>query len=475
MQLDTPPNSDPAETAWLEGFHEAAPKQRYELLVAELKADKSVIGAEALGYAVASVNQMLAHHNLYEDMKAVTSLLETRYPEQYAAILPATHMLALDEACFENQPEKIPALLEGFLNFEGQIPEDLWLTLIDRLAYYQYGDLAYGLANSVHDHLVTDRNEEDPFQNRLRETMLLQGIETCWRNNTPTTQTDFDQLIIKLGYDQDPEIREIVYQQRDADSQAHLDILLEKFKKRATYSAIHNAQMAFGRSMLAEHNLNLYTSAEIMSHAVMLWRENPARENEDLTLKQLVKLDEKQLGDYFDAYTEESNSPDELLTLCWGLPLVYDWLQSQDLVDAAQVSELHNWLSSRQQLVIDELDGALWSYDFVHRWPRPSQVSAEDFQTESSLFRETRHQSEPLSEDPADSALFDDDEDMLNEDMLGFMMQQLSQLGPEEQEQLLGMMASEFGAEAADEMAALISDPSQVMSEFGELIKKPKP
>ncbi|MEZ0371758.1 MAG: hypothetical protein ACAI44_21880 [Candidatus Sericytochromatia bacterium] len=453
---------------WLASFEAASPRQRHAKLLELLAEGPDFLERDTLVFAVATVNEMLARNNLLTEMSQLSDTLRERVPEAYVALIPALNMFSLEEALFLDQGEKLPPLLQGFLDFPDPLPDDIWLIILDKLALHGQAGQAAALATGLSQKFGAEQMAEESLLNaRITEHRLLWAIETFWRG--PGGEADkraFDEVVTSFGYD-DQELVGILYQQRDASMREQLDVLLDKFHRRATFSAVHNGQMAFGRWMLEKYGLNLYTSSEIMTNAVMIWRMNPDRDNKDLKLERLVRLTREQMNEYLESMAEDPElSLDELAVFCWGLPLVYDWLKELGLVQAKEAEKLVSWLADPRKDFVSDAESSLWTYDFVHRWPRPAGMTESAFAAESARFRASHDQSQPLSDDPADSALFDDDPfalEMPEEAEFDLMLRQLAGLGPAEREKLLKMLADEFGQEAATEIQAMLAQPSATL------------
>lgn len=454
-----------AQEAWLLRFDQSSPQGRHAMVREALAQADCGLSQNALSYAVASVNEMLSHFNLIEDMNEIAALLQQNQPAIYAQMLPAINMFEIEKALFEGQPGPIPELLQGLLAYQGPLPDALWLTLLDKLAFYGHPGLAGKLAADLAASFGPERLAEETLLNgRISEHQLLWAVEQAWAGELD--DAGYAEVVKRIGYDDD-EMRTIAYQQRDASGEDQLAALLNKFRQRATFSAVHNGQMAFARYMHGR-GLNVYTSAEIMSHVVMMWRQNPERnEGEDFSLETLVRLSPAQLEEVFNGFDEDPDAGLDVYSLfAWGLPLVYDWLHAQGLVTAEQVSELHDQVDEMKEAVMEQGEGGLWYNDFVHRWPRPALQSEAEFAAEAARFRADFEAREPLSDDPADSALFDaedEDGDFPDEEGLAFMMSQLAGLSPQEKEKMLGMLAEEFGPEAAEGMKGMLDSPDQAL------------
>lgn len=435
--------TDSPQQTWYETFDAASPLERHRLLTQTLASGLPELDQEVLEYAVASVTQLLMRHNQLEALAGLEQALTGKYQAIRARLLPMLNLSALDRMLFDGAFEQIPAVLEGFTAFEDELPEELWMTLLDRLCFYGCQAPADELARELLSRYGAQPEAGEMLLiSRLREQLLLSAIQTYWQSaGDPADRARFDE-VIALMQETDAELLAIMYQQRDEAAEAQLAIVLDKFQQGATFSAVHNAQMAFGRWALAEHGLNLFTSAEIMSHAVMLWRSHE-KSPESLSLETLVDVDEAQLDAYFQALDEDSElGLDGLVVFCWGLPLVHDWLLKLGLLTQASRDRSRAVLTEMQAAVIEAAGPGLWTYGFVRRWPG---VGPED----AALFEASRRASVPLSDDPADSQLFDEADEQVSEaELMAFMTEQLAGLDPQQREQVLNMLANEFGPEA---------------------------
>ena len=86
-------------------------------------------------------------------------------------------------------------------------------------------------------------------------------------------------------------------------------------------------------------------------------------------------------------------------SLAWGLPYVYDFLRSKQIISTRTHQQALEAATMVKQEIIKGFSNSLWEYDFVHHWLPPDSVSEETFTAETQQFADSIQQVNPLSEE----------------------------------------------------------------------------
>lgn len=73
----------------------------------------------------------------------------------------------------------------------------------------------------------------------------------------------------------------------------------------------------------------------------------------------------------------------------WGLPYVADFLRDAERIGPSEHQRLIEVANDLKSRVIARNTGALWRYDFVHRWTPPARADLDRFAEEAKMFAES--------------------------------------------------------------------------------------
>ncbi|HEY9841159.1 MAG TPA: hypothetical protein V6D23_11935 [Candidatus Obscuribacterales bacterium] len=446
---------------WLDAFDDASPKQRYQLLLEALQAPMPFLSAEALAFATATVNQMLGLHNLLAEQAEIAGLLKLRSPEAYAMLLPPLQMLEFSHALHLDQAERLPQLFRELLAYSGEIPARHWQMLLDVLAYYGHPALAADEARQLQQKLSPTLLEiEEEFAFCLESHRIFHSLESYWRSGCDDAARKAFAKEIRATLEDEEDVRFYLLQ-GESDYAKQLARLKSSLMARDVTDALTHAQLAFGLWMLERYGLNLYCSARMMELIFMIWTLPPLKGT--LALDRIARLSREQLIEAYEIYNE---GPDllEAFVFCWGLPHVYAWLQELGLSGARETEKILATLTELKHDLAQDRGLVLWSFDFVHHWPRSPLIGAEAFAAEAAAFRATRQSSLTLSENPEDNQLFESDSEAEEElvayeiptAMIEELLGNLTALKPNERLEQLSAIELEFGPQAADSIRQML-------------------
>lgn len=446
---------------WLDAFDQASPRERHRLLLEALESPRPFLTPDALAFAAATVNQMLAHSNLLTELGKLAGLLQSRAPEAHTMLLPALQMLELNQALFRREADRLPALMQVFLGMASHLPPGQWQMILDQLAGFGYTALAAECAAMVQQKLGPGLLEiEEDLDFALENHQLYRCFETYWNSQQGASDRKELSQAIRAALEDETDAK-FFLRQADCDYAQHLARLKESLMQRDVIAALSHAQLAFGRWMHQQHELPLYVSARMLAAVFVIWTQPPLKGS--LALDRLAKVEPRQLREAFEIYEFEGADLLESFFFIWGLPHVYAWLESLGHVGPRESEKIAQFAEACKEEIYNSRNLALWSFDFVHRWPKPPHLSPEAFAAEVARFRATHDRALPLSDNPADNALFDEalDEDApleggLTEEMVDELLDHLATLRPDQREHLLSVMALEFGPEAATEVRQLL-------------------
>jgi hypothetical protein len=434
--------------AWLADFRADSPQGRYERLLQALQ-HPTGLSTDDLAYAVASVSQMLSHHNLISAQKALAHEVATQTPAVHAQVAGIFTLLELQEALADRQPERFAALFQFWLKAEPLPPLAL---ILKSLAYAGYAQAAGDYATTIASTLTRKQLEaDDELGFALEQHRIHQIFETLLHSLEEGLDPDwegFAQGLRQLGVRTKQE-QAFFRDQLESSDKAQLSRLRNALQEGDPELALFHCRQLFGRWMYRRHRLDLFSSGDMVQQAFELWFQQAPEALP--ALEKLVRISPEQIRARYEMLEYE---PDwdllESLVLLWGLPHVYEWLEEIGLCNAHQREQvLASVLALRGELMARR-ENALWNFSFVHHWPRPQHVSAADFEAEAQRFCQTREQSTPLSTQPEDSLFFDEPTVEIPDELLDSVSTILAERGVEALDELIHELEHQLGPEAVD-------------------------
>ena len=406
---ETAENAFNAES-WLQAFDAASPLQRQRLLTKALQSGEPFANSadrEPLVAATVLVSQLLAEHNLLAQLRELIDLVEQGAPDVHAALLPAMNHFLLQDALYGQQGDQALGLLEALIAQVGsetgaagpELAGEEWQAMLSELTFYGRAVAAAGLANRLERRLGEDRLAKDEdLAYALEQHQVFAAIESFWRS--AQTDTDHETFLRALQAADIEDIEDLraLTELRDRPAASQLGKVRQSFRERDCDAALLPAQLAFGRWMLENHELNLFTSAWMMEQAFGLWQLAPEKGRPEFSKWGLIKS--KDFLEYCDGLGHHEAL--DGFVLLWGLPLVCSWLQEQGLANLLVSRHLLSLLPQARAALMQERRGDLWTAAFVLHWP----AGLPDQEAETAAFAASREQSTPLSDDPQDSLRF---------------------------------------------------------------------
>lgn len=383
--------TDSTPDTWLKDFEAANPSQKHSLLLTALKSSE-MFGDDVLTAAAVNVSQLLAEHN---QLEALAELMHALAGRPAAKVLePAWRLLSIQDALFNLQTEKLPALLQDLEQFSEDVPAEQWADLLDELAFYGQSAAATQLAHGLQARLGEKALErEEALAFAVERHQVMPAIEAYWRSGgTEADQQAFEQALIQADFE--PEDFPALTSLRDLSAQAQLGKLKQAFRDREIDAGILPAQLAFGRWMLETHGMNLLTSSQILEQSFALWELTPEQKRPEFAKWAQIKPTD---FDDYCAHLAHETGPDAFVLL-WGLPFVNDWLLSVGLSNLFVSHHLLSLLPAAREKLIAERDLAVWTGGFVLNWPVPEHLP-ESPGNEREHFVASRKKSQPLSQE----------------------------------------------------------------------------
>ncbi|MEM9266663.1 MAG: hypothetical protein AAGA46_14175 [Cyanobacteria bacterium P01_F01_bin.13] len=156
--------------------------------------------------------------------------------------------------------------------------------------------------------------------------------------------------------------------------------------------------------MAEQHQLSFVCSQAIWS-AVMSFLEE-----RDLSKKQLshpdhfFSINSKELERYIIRLIGGflSSRQSQGFATLWATPHVYDFLRTAGVITGSVYESAIQVVTNHKKTLLDNWQGPLWRYSFIHRWGKPAYQTEADFEAEAKRFADTFNQSEPLSTQPSE-------------------------------------------------------------------------
>lgn len=170
---------------------------------------------------------------------------------------------------------------------------------------------------------------------------------------------------------------------------------------------LRSLSMAFSTYVATQKQISFITSLGIWETVIEFL------ESLNLPRKRLTHPDtyfafsQEQLDEYLGRLIGGllSNRQAEAAALLWGIPYLYDFLLSKQVISEAIHQKALAITTALKLRFIKVFETHLWQYDFVHRWLLPNSISEADFAAEADKFATSIEKITPLAEEPGKGTL----------------------------------------------------------------------
>lgn len=406
--------TDPEE--WYKQYEQASKKQRYEILLETIQQPLSQQFIEELdlGMCLIETKSDLLSNNLIPELLGFIEILQTKQPEFYKKEFYYYDDFLVTYYLFRDEPDKVADSLSRFMEDPVAGIDDL-IVVLDKLRYYGYTDLAVKLSMRAYKPVAKAPGiiggAEWDFVNVLFDK-TVQDAYLQIRNGEEVDWQAFTRKIKKYGFTGDPEwvggIRR--YLTEDVEGGERFVATFKKNKK-AKEERLDVLTWEFCRYMFEQKNMDFVCSEKIWNNMLVFWEESKGTRSKSSSPKVYFNFSKPTLDEYLAQLAGGfmSRQQDKSIAILWGIPYVYDFLLSKEIISNSVHKEVMKHVASIKPDARKAFRDNLWEYDFVHRWAPPDSVSEKEFAAESEQFKATITWVTPLSEKPSNLL-----EDMMN-------------------------------------------------------------
>ena len=145
----------------------------------------------------------------------------------------------------------------------------------------------------------------------------------------------------------------------------------------------------------------------------------PKKENNPKYVDSLFSFSKDELNQYLGKLLGGllSQKQTEGFALLWGIPYLYDFLLSKEIISKRLYDRLIDIIKNLKPDIQKVASTDLWVYTFWTSWASPDYLSEEDFEREKELFENSINKKQALSEEVPEIDEFEDewaeDEDLV--------------------------------------------------------------
>ena len=389
---------------WNEVYEDASAKQQYDLLIEAIEQlpinNLDEEDKESLLDLLIDFQGELRVNNLLALAFNLVSKLKQFQPQIFQAEFSFFDSLLYPYHLFHHELEPLKEPIERLIANPFADEAHLFLTL-DYLKYYNATDLAVECSRSIYDAAKESEDFEELDISELAvividnlaeqaHKQLVQGETVDWlqfqSNITPYIYSDPQEWTADVRRDLTTEI--------EGNSEFFAEF------KHDLLKVLRQLFSAFACYMAEHKQISFIASRGIWDELLeLLDRQGVSRKKRShpdkyfsITLKSLANFISQKMSLLSLDYLRGA-------ALAWGLPYVYDFLLSKQIISTGTHQQAIEAATAVKQEILKGFSTSLWEYDFVHRWLPPDSVSEETFTAETQQFADSIQQVTPLSEE----------------------------------------------------------------------------
>jgi dihydrofolate reductase len=341
------------------------------------------------------IKDELDDNNLIADALTLIEKVQQQQPKLYKQEFPYLDTFRINYYLFCNHLELVQTSLNQFQVNPIDGIEQI-TSVINLLSYYGAKDILIVFCRSVYQQVENTGLEDELVKYIIQDLVertyfqLERGETVDWGLiNTEITQYSVknQQLAAKLR--QDLTTKLVINEQ----------LFTNLKNEREIDNIFCLLSIAFSGYMATKKQVSFITSQAIWETIFEFLA------NRKLPKKQLshpdtyFQISEKQLDEYAGKLIGGLFSDQQALsvTLVWGIPYIYDFLFSKNIITEAVHQEAIAVTVTIKTHLIKFFNDHLWKYSFVHRWIHPDSLSLVDFIAEAAMFTASIEKVTPLS------------------------------------------------------------------------------
>ena len=319
----------------------------------------------------------------HENALKFIAVLDFYNPDLYLEYFQYMDDYLIDYYCFHQEDDKVLQSLTNFSTYP-LLDYDKYLEVLKKLTFYQHTEI---LKDTIERNFETIENSDKLIPGASYELGAFMAYG-YWEDIYKNPQKEFNKelfssLLTKLKLDVKGDYLSAV-EQGVFQSVKDLSTLKSMWVENANIVKVI-LQGYFCRYMY-EKNVPFYLSAIIWDEMLEIWEEFSPFDESDISSYFQIKYDdfEEYLSRFFFGYIYEKSQ--EMVAYLWGSVYVYDFLHKFGIISEEDHARFISTNKVFKGKIIAQFFNKLWTYNFVHLWPKPDSISEAEFEAERRIF-----------------------------------------------------------------------------------------
>lgn len=412
---------------WYDKFRGSSQKEQYNMLLRVLKEKKIQKPAEidVVSDCLLKVLGNLDYGNLIEEHLELIELVKQKQETLDKENFMYFNDFLVDYYLFQKQDDLAK---EALIMFEQYPVEncDCLISLLTKLQLYQKREIVLKLAKNVFHKILKSDDLVMETDYPFGRVLFREYLQVAYENILKGSKVDWNEFKVDL---QKYEFFQCLHTEKEVDFikecltndlpktvEKKLELQKEKYSRY-----IYMIGFYFMKHMHTTQKMSFICSSTIWDEFIVFVVEHKPEssvksKNADLffcfSAKELKQYVWKLLGRIF------SRKQPEAFGLLWGIPYIYDFLLTQEIISESLFKKGMKIISELKLDAQKVVRPNLWVYAFWTDWSSPSYLSMEEFKQEKAIFENSINNKTPLSEEIPEIDDFEDLEDELEEESL---------------------------------------------------------
>ncbi|MCB0845822.1 MAG: hypothetical protein KDE26_21375 [Bacteroidetes bacterium] len=326
----------------------------------------------------------------YIDYKRFDDLLEFipiikkhNYPA-YKEIGYLINEFLVDYYTYLREEEKLKAPIEAFIENAVDYIDSLRKCFF-KILFYGYSELTLHVIEKIYDEVENHPDLIGGVSYDLALVTFRNAQEKAYEHYLANQKIDwesFKEEVEKVSFEMEDTYVSMIESVFGMDHSAFRDTFLKKVKTESDLE-IEKLGIRFMVYMKGQ-GMSFSVSGQIWDDLSEYWLDSDMKKSSnifDLDKKSFRQFAVSNGGLILD-YRFLSTA------IVWGSCYAYDFLKEAGLISEPMYEETQVIIKELKKALIEENPSYLWEYDFVHEWPKPEQVTEEEFEKEKEIFGE---------------------------------------------------------------------------------------
>ena len=340
---------------------------------------------------VPEVTGQLEDNKEFDKLLRFINVLQSRQPKIYLELFEFLDIFLIDYHCYHQQYEKLQEPLNHFIQVPDRNP-DVFISILHKLTYL--GLLEY-VAQMVAPSVFLSIDEEDEdleeLDYEISNSAYYLELEKQYLLSNSTQELNWDTLNRQLDqYDLffDEEHFSLLKKGFSATSLSAEE--LNKAFPKEKEDFLLCLQAVFLRHM-HKKGFSFLISSSLWDQLEEFWDEFNYNSNINDGAYFAVNLTD--FSNYLNIRNRGcllyANPEKQQPSFIWGSAYVYDFLLASGFIDEKDYRAfLASQNEAKAEFIIENIS-ELWTFTYVHQWPKPESLSQEAFEAEKRIFKKS--------------------------------------------------------------------------------------